>query len=328
LRDGPEGVGPSAGKVHTLKAPVGKLRAVLQFVTDSRPSNLRGIGYMLAATLFFTVMGVTARYVSGRIHPFEVVFFRIAFGFALLLPLVLGQGLKHFRTRRFGLHCVRAAAHVSEMLIYFTGLTMIQYAKVQALTFTTPLFAALLAALILRERIHARRVSALVIGFVGAMIVIRPGFAAIDVGSLLILLSALGWAGVILIVKRLTTTDSSITITAWMVVLMSPMALVPALFVWVWPNAAEWCWLAVAGIAGTLGQLAVTQAFRVADTSAVMPFDFTKLIWASLLAYLVFGEVPSIWTWIGGIVIFGGALYVALRERQSRTMRSPQSTAA
>ena len=271
---------------------------------------------MLAATLLFSGMGAIARHVSARIHPFEVVFFRIAFGLVLLLPLVLRYGLRHFRTKHFGLHFARAATHVTEMQIYFLGLTMIQYAKVQALTFTTPLFATLLAVLILRERIHARRMTALAIGFFGALIVVRPGIEPVDAGSLLILTSALGWAGVILIVKRLTRTDSSITITAWMVVLMSPMALIPALFVWEWPTSTELGWLAVAGFTGTLGQLAITQAFRVADTTAVMPIDFTKLIWASLLGFLVFDEIPSIWTWVGGIVIFAGALYIALRERQ------------
>jgi drug/metabolite transporter (DMT)-like permease len=300
-------------------------RPFIRGLTDSRPSNFRGIFYMLAATLLFTVMGVTARYVSAHIHPFEVVFFRNAFGFVLLLPLVLGYGLRHFRTQRFGLHAARAVGHLSEMLIYFVGLTMIQYAQVQALTFTTPLFAALLAVILLRERIQARRILALAIGFLGAMLVLRPGLVPVDTGSLLILISALGWAGVILIVKQLTRTDSSVTITAWMIVLMTPMSLIPALFVWVWPTWTEWCWLAVAGITGTVGQLAVTQAFRVADTTVVMPFDFTKLIWAAALGFLVFDEVPTLWTWIGGSVIFAGALYIALRERkdqvQARTGR-------
>lgn len=294
------------------------LRSLFRHITDSRPSNFRGIMYMLAATLLFSVMGATARYVSARIHPFEVVFFRLAFGFVLLLPLVLGYGLKHFRTNHFALHFARAVGHVTEMLIYFVGLTMIQYAQVQALTFTTPLFATLLAVMILRERIRVRGITALAIGFIGAMIVIRPGIVPVDTGSILILISALGWSGVILIVKRLTRTDSSLTITAWMVVLMSPMALIPALFVWVWPTWTEWYWLAVAGITGTVGQLAVTQAFRVADTTAVMPFDFTKLIWAAALGFLVFDEIPSIWTWIGGSAIFAGALYIGLRERYEK----------
>ncbi|RPI42021.1 MAG: DMT family transporter [Betaproteobacteria bacterium] len=299
------------------------IRAVLVALTDNRPSNFRGILFMLGATLLFSIMGITARYVSERIHPFEVVFFRLAVGLVLLFPLVLSHGLKHFRTRCFGLHVVRAVAHVVEMLIYFTGLVMIQYAQVQALTFTTPLFAALLAVIVLRERIHGRNVAALAIGFVGAMVVIRPGFVPVDPGSMLILLSALGWAGVILIVKRLTQTDSSVTITAWIVVLMSPMALVPALFVWVWPTWSELCWLVLAGLTGTLGQLAVTQAFRVADTTAVLPIDFTKLIWAALLGYLVFGEVPSIWTWIGGSAIFVCGLHLALRERRRARARQP-----
>lgn len=296
------------------------LGALLRPLFDSRPSNARGILLMLVATLLFTVMGAAARHVSSTIHPFEVVFFRVAFGFVLLAPLVARHGLKHFRTRHFGWHVARAAGHVGEMLIYFTGLVMIQYAQVQALTFTTPLFATLLAVLILRERINRWRLAALAIGFTGAMLVIRPGIAPLGTGTLLILTSALGWAGVILIVKRLTRTDSSITITAWMVVLMSPMALIPALFVWVWPSLTELGWLALAGIAGTLGQLAVTQAFRVADTTVVMPFDFTKLIWAALLGFLVFGEIPTVWTLIGGVVIFFGGFYVALRERRAEQL--------
>ncbi|MCC6531461.1 MAG: DMT family transporter [Burkholderiales bacterium] len=295
---------------------------MLAAITDSRPSNFRGILYMLCAAVLFSVMGVIARYVAQRIHPSEVAFFRISMGLVLLLPLILSYGLKHFRTQRFGLHFARAAGHVTEMQFYFAGLVMIQYAQVQALTFTTPLFATVLAVVVLRERIHARRITALVIGFVGALIVIRPGFAPVDTGSVYILISALGWAGIILVTKRLTRTDSSLTITAWMVVLMSPMALIPALFVWTWPTWTEFGWLVLIGILGTLGQLAVTQAFRVADTTSVLPFDFSKLIWAALLGYLVFGEVPAIWTWIGGSAIFACGFYVALRERQLQEKRS------
>jgi drug/metabolite transporter (DMT)-like permease len=294
-----------------------KLSSLVRVLFDSRPSNARGILLMLIATLLFTAMGASARYVSSTIHPFEVVFFRVAFGFVLLLPLVASHGLKHFRTRHFGLHLARAAGHVSEMLIYFTGLVMIQYAQVQALTFTTPLFATLLAVLILRERINRWRLAALGIGFTGAMLVIRPGAVPLETGSMLILISALGWAGVIMIVKRLTRTDSSITITVWMVVLMTPMALVPALFVWRWPSLTEFGWLAFAGITGTIGQLVVTQAFRVADTTVVMPFDFTKLIWAALLGFVIFDEIPTVWTLMGGAVIFFGGFYVALRERHA-----------
>lgn len=319
----------TAGAFPDPVPPLASLRALasraFHAVTDSTPSNYRGIFYMLSATLMFSVMAVIARHASERIHPFEVTFFRISFGFLVLGPVVLRYGLAPFRTRRLGLHVARAAGHVTEMLMYFMGLSMIAFAQVQALTFTTPLFAAVLAALFLGERIHGARIAALAIGFAGAMVVIRPGVVPLDAGTLLILTSALGWSGVIMIVKQLTRTDSSLTITAWMIVLMSPMALVPALFVWVWPTAAEWGWLALTGVLGTLGQLAVTQAFRVADTSAVLPFDFSKLIWASLFGFVVFGEVPSIWTWIGGTMIFGGGLYIALRERQAQRQKTAEA---
>lgn len=302
--------------------------AWLHGLGDSRASNLRGILLMVAATLCFTVMGVTARHVSERIHPFEVVFFRVAFGFVLLLPLVLRYGLVHFRTRRLGLHGARAGLQVVEMMIYFTGLTMIQYAQVQALTFTTPLFATLLAVLVLRERVLAFRVVGLLVGLIGALVVVRPGLVPLEAGSLLILTSALGWAGVIIMVKSLARTDSSLTITAWMIVLMSPLALVPALFVWVWPTWTELGWLALAGLSGTLGQLAVAQAFRVADTSVVLPFDYLKLVWAALLAWVVFGEVPTAWIWLGGSVIFAGGLYLTLQERRLQAIGAGMTTGA
>jgi drug/metabolite transporter (DMT)-like permease len=287
----------------------------LRVLTDSRASNGRGILFMVAATLCFAVMGVTARHVAERIHPFEVVFFRVAFGFVLLVPIVARYGLAHFRTDRFGLHCARAGLQVAEMLMFFTGLTLIQYAQVQALTFTTPMFATLLAVLLLGEQVRRFRIVGLLIGFAGALIVVRPGIVPVETGSLLILVSALGWSGVIVMVKTLTRTDSSLTITAWMIVLMSPIALIPALFVWVWPTWMELGWLALAGLTGTLGQLAVAQAFRLADTTAVLPFDFLKLVWAALLAYLLFGEVPTFWIWLGGCVIFAGGLYLTVCER-------------
>jgi drug/metabolite transporter (DMT)-like permease len=294
---------------------VPELRQVRRIFTDSRPSNLRGIGFMLAATLLFSGMAAVARLVTERIHPFEVTFFRIAFGVLVLAPLLLRYGLAPFRTRKLGLHLARAVTHVAEMLMYFVGLGMIAFAKVQALSFTTPIFASVLAVLVLRERVFHHRVAGLLLGFIGALVVIQPGAGALDTGTVLIISAAMGWACVILMVKRLTHTDSSLTITVWMVVLMSPIALVPALFVWEWPSPSDLGLLALVGVTGTLGQLAVTQAFRLADTTTVLPFDFTKLLWASLLGFLVFGEVPTVWTWLGGALIFGGGLYIAYAER-------------
>jgi drug/metabolite transporter (DMT)-like permease len=122
-------------------------------------------------------------------------------------------------------------------------------------------------------------------------------------------------------VKDLSRTESSITIVAYMTVLMAPVSMVPALFVWQWPTPPELMWLAVMGVVGTGVHFTVAQALREADLSTILPFDFTKLIWISVLAYLIFGEVPTIATWIGGTVIFASGAYIAQREAMARRRR-------
>jgi drug/metabolite transporter (DMT)-like permease len=191
-------------------------------------------------------------------------------------------------------------------------------AQVQALGFTAPLFATLLAVLVLREKVFLWRWGTLIVGFVGALIIIRPGFKDIDVGSLLVLSSAAIWAGAIIVIKILSRTDSSVTITAYMVLLMTPLSLIPAVFYWAWPNFEQWLWLVFVGVSGTLAQLGMAQAFRVAEATAVLPLDFMKLVWGAAIGYLLFAEVPDTGVWIGGATIFVAATYIAYRESRQK----------
>ncbi|MFQ5546107.1 MAG: DMT family transporter, partial [Acidiferrobacterales bacterium] len=162
------------------------------------------------------------------------------------------------------------------------------------------------------------RWSALIVGFLGALIIIRPGIKSIDLGSLLVLGSAATWACAIIIIKMLSRTDSSVTITAYMVLLMTPLSLIPAVFYWAWPDFEQWLWLVFVGVSGTLAQLGMAQAFRVAEATAVLPFDFMKLIWGAAIGYLLFTEVPDVGVWIGGITIFAAATYIVYRESQTK----------
>ncbi|MFQ5546222.1 MAG: DMT family transporter, partial [Acidiferrobacterales bacterium] len=180
-----------------------------------------------------------------------------------------------------------------------------------------------------REKVFLWRWGALIVGFVGALIIIRPGFKVIDVGSLLVLSSAAIWAGAIIIIKILSRTDSSVTITAYMVLLMTPLSLIPAAFFWVWPNFEQWLWLVFVGVSGTLAQLGMAQAFRVAEATAVLPLDFMKLVWGAGIGYLLFAEVPDAGVWIGGATIFAAATYIAYRDSQTKakpTMALPSDT--
>ena len=285
-------------------------------VFDGRPSTLNGILLMLVATLCAAGMAGAVRFLSGALHPFEIAFFRIFFGLIVLLPWFIAKGLAPLKTTRLGLHLLRASTNVISMLMFFTAVSIAPLAQVQALTFTAPLFATLLAIVILREKVRLRRWSAMIIGFIGMLIIVRPGIADVDTGAWLALGSAAIWGFTLIVIKILARSDSSLTITSYMTVLMTPLALIPAVYVWRWPNAEQVLWLIGTGVAGTLAQLAMAQALRIAETTAVMPVDFLKLVWGGLIGYIFFGEIVDGWTWLGAVIIFSGASYIAYRERQ------------
>jgi drug/metabolite transporter (DMT)-like permease len=317
--------------IATHPPPAAVLRHVFRQIVirqkiASIPPSLLGIGLMAAATVAFAAMHGGVRYLSVELelHPFEIAFFRNLFGLLALAPWFLRQGVRPLRTQRLGLHTLRAVINVVAMLLFFMGLSLTPIAQVQALAFTAPLFASLLAVLFLGERMGLPRWSALLVGFAGALIIIGPGARPLDTGSLLVLASAATWSLAIIVIKTLSRTDSSVTITAYMVLLMTPLSLLPAVFVWQWPDPWQLTLLAFVGISGTLAQLAMAQALHLADTTTVMPLDFMKLIWGAIIGYWLFSEVPGAGVWIGGGVILASATYIAYRE--SRRKRAAKAS--
>jgi drug/metabolite transporter (DMT)-like permease len=277
---------------------------------------LRGCALMLLSTILFAAMHGCVRVLSASIHPYEIAFFRCFFGLVMLAPWLLTAGRPALRTRRFGTHLWRAALNVVAMFMFFTALGITPIAQVQALAFTAPLFTTVLAVFLLGETVRLRRWSAVAVGFLGALVIIRPGVQPLDLGSLLTVGSALVWAVCMIIIKRLAGTESSLTITAYMVILMTPLSLSVAAFHWTWPAPAAWPWLVACGVLGTLGQWLMTQAFRLADATVVLPLDFAKLVWGAAIGWFAFGELIDAWTWTGAVIIFSGSTYIAYRERQ------------
>lgn len=270
--------------------------------------------FMLGATLLAAMMNSAARHVVETVHPFELVFFRNLFAFLFVAPLLWRVGMVAFKTTRLPLHAGRAGLNVVNMFVWFTAVSMAPLSEVVALGFTAPIFATILSVLILREVVGIRRWSAILIGFAGALIILQPGFDTVSAGHGLTLLAATMWAGVLLMIKTLSRTDSSVTMVVYMSVLMTPISLIPALFVWVWPTWTELGWMAMIGFAGGASQYLLAQAFHEADIGVIMPFDFMKLVWVSLIAFLIFSEVPTFTTWVGGAVIFASGFYIARRE--------------
>ncbi len=279
---------------------------------------LRAMAMMLASTLLFAAMHGSIRHASASLHPFEIAFFRNLFGLLFVVPWFLRLGFAPLRTRRFGLHLLRTAFNLLAMLSFFYALSIAPLSQVAALGFTAPIFATLLAVLVLGEVVGLRRWSAIFIGFAGVLIVLRPGLADVGAGQLLTVFSSLTWAAALTVIKTLSRTDSSVTIITWAGLLMVPASLVPAAFFWQWPTAEQWLWLVAIGLLGGAGQYCMTEALRQADTATVMPIDFLKLVWVSMIAYLAFAETPDLFTWLGGGVILASTVYIAYRERVTR----------
>ena len=290
---------------------------------DSLPKLPRAIGLMVFATFSLSVMLGIIRYMSFELHPFEVVFFRNVFGLVILLPVTLRAGIEPLRTQHIGLHSVRGFLQAVSMCIFFYGLSLTPLAKVAALNFTAPLFASVAAVLFLRESLGFNRALALILGFLGALIILRPGIAVFNVGAAMILTSAMIWGIVLIIIKRLSVTESSLTITLYMMLYLTPLTFIAALFVWEWPTLAQLGLLVAVGCCGIAGHLAMAQALKDADTTAIMPFDFGRLIWAGLIGFLFFAEVPDVWTLVGAVVIFSAAMYVAVQESRRNATAAP-----
>jgi drug/metabolite transporter (DMT)-like permease len=285
---------------------------------QATPPVMRGILLMCVSTVLFSAMHVLVRYAAREVPPFQIAFLRNAFGIIVFLPLLFGSGLAFMRTRRLGLHAVRGLLNVIAMMMFFTGLGLTPVARATALAFTAPLFMALLSVLFLGERFRMRRWIALVAGFAGTLVILRPGMIPADLGSLLVVGSASLWAVTMVVIKILSRTESSLAITAYMNLFLGLFSLGPALWVWVTPSPEMWVWLVAIGVLGTIAQLALSQALKETEPTAVMPFDFLKLVWTTLLGLWVFGELPDLLTWLGAVVVFASGFYIAWREHRER----------
>lgn len=270
---------------------------------------------MIAAAACTAVNAVLVRVLTdGGTNPLEIAFFRNLFGLLFLLPWLMRHGTDGLRTRRPGMHLWRAGWNLAGMIAFFYAIALMPVADVVALNFTAPIFASVGAVLFLGEAMRMRRWSAVFAGFLGALVILRPGFQEIGTPATIALFAALSWALMNLIAKDLARTDPAPTIVILNLLLMTPASLLPALFVWTTPSVWALLMMAAHGVLGTVNQICVVRAFKLADTTFVMPFDFTRLPFVAVLAFLLFGEIPDIWTWIGAAMIFGANVYLTRRE--------------
>ena len=283
---------------------------------------MRGIVLMCLSTVAFSIMHGLVRFVSEVLPPFQIAFFRNIFGLAFLLPLLMRSRFAVLRTRQIGLHALRGVINMAAMLMFFTALSISPIAKVTALGFTAPIFMAILAVIVLGERFRIYRWSAIFLGFVGMLIILRPGLVVIDTGALLVIGSAVLWAVAMLIIKIQSRTESSLTIVAYMGIFLGVFSIAPALWVWQPFELQTLGLMVLIGLFGSIAQMAISESLKETDPTALMPFDFLKLIWTAMIGAWFFAEIPDMFTWIGATVIFSSGLFIALRERSVRSQRT------
>ena len=271
---------------------------------------------MLLASVLLSTMHVIVRYLSTDLHPFVVVFFRNLFGLVVLLPLLFKNGFCSLATDKPALYALRISIGLCAMLSWFYALSKVPVSNATALSFSSTIFATLSAWLFLQERMRIRRWLAIIAGLVGVIVVLRPGMEGFNQYGLLVIASAASWGISITIVKTLSKTDSTIAIVGWMSIGLSVLSIWLALFVWQWPNLAQFGLLLVIGGLASGGHFCMTNAVRIADMATVMSVDFFRLIWAAILGYLFFNDVIDAGTVVGAGIIFASAWYIIVRERE------------
>ena len=268
----------------------------------------------IGATLFGSFMGAGVKLLSNELHPIIICFYRCLMGLIIITPFVARNNFRALQTDNMRLQIFRALINIISMICWFTAIGMMHFEKATALGFTTPLFTTVLAVLILGEVIRFHRTAALLLGFVGILIIIRPGYMPFEFGTILMLIASFSFSFVLIFVKKLSATDSSLTIIFYHLLYMTPAFFILSFFYWENINLNQLIIFILMGASGLLSHWCLAQAFKMSDTTFVMPLQFTKLIWASLIGLFIFSEQPDIWTWVGGVIIFISVVYITYRE--------------
>jgi len=271
---------------------------------------VRGAWWMTVSAFAYAASIAIIHHVAQELHFMQVVFLRNVFGFLFMLPWLMRVGLGALKTSRLHMHAVRGAMSALNVWFLFAALWLAPVADVAAITFMMPIVASIFAVVFLKEKTTVLRWVAIALGFAGALMVIRPGMAGYNPVLLLAVGSVLAGATVAILIKTLIRHDSADTIAFYLFVSHIVFSVGPAIYFWAAPTWEQLGWCVALGYLATVIQRNFNKAMGEADATIVLPFNFTRLIWAALFGWLFFAEFPDLWTWIGGLVIFAASIWL------------------
>ncbi|WP_435098125.1 DMT family transporter [Candidatus Pelagibacter bacterium nBUS_27] len=277
-------------------------------------NNKLAIFLIITSVFFGTVMLSFLKLAQEDVNVYVAGFFRFFLGLVIILPYVIKNKDVVLKTTHLKQHFLRAILGLPAMLVYFSALVLLPIEKLTAISFVVPLMVTILAVIFLGEKIYIYRTLALILGFSGMLVIIRPGFVDISIGVYMVLFSALLWSINIIITKKISKDDSAITILAYQSIFMSLLSFLIVLFFWEMPSLKTFIYLILAAMCGTVLHLTLNHAFKLVDVSMTQPYSFLNLVFASIIGYFVFDEMPDLYTWIGALIIFTGVLIISYRE--------------
>lgn len=278
------------------------------------PGPVRGVLWVVLATALFALVPISVRDLSDTMSSSEIVFFRSAIGVAIMTAYFWSRGFGRLRTTKPGLHIWRAVLNFIGMVMWFYALGRMPIADAVAIHFTLPLFVVVLAAVFLGERPELRRSLATVVGFLGVLVILRPGFVEVSLAAMGVLASAALYAGTVILIKKVVRTDTAAVVNFYSNLIMLILSILPAAYDWTAPAWGDAPAIVLLGLSGAAAPYCVARALAAADATLVAPFDFLRLPFTAVMAYLFFAEAPPVWTWLGAAVIFASTYYIARRE--------------
>ena len=279
-------------------------------------NNQFAIFLIIISIIFGTLMGTFIKLAQEELNVFTTGFLRFFFGFLIITPYILKTKFEVFSTKNLKIHILRSALNLPAMLIGFAALAMLPLEKMTAIHFIVPIIVTILAVIFLKEKFYLYRSIALVMGFLGMLIILRPGIIDISIGIYMALISSLIWSVVIILTKKVSKDDSAITILSHQYVYMSLFSFPLVIYFWDQPSLKTIIFILCAAMSGTILHIALNHAYKLVDVTMTQPYSFLGLVVSSIIGYFVFSDKPDFYTWLGASVIFCGVLLISYRELQ------------
>jgi len=290
-------------------------------------SSIKSALWMLSASVNFVILNALVKYLSANYDISQIIFFRSLFAVIFLIPFIYKDGIKSLKTHSIKFQVIRSFIAVAAMYLWFYSIANIPLAKATAINFTAPVFGAIFAIYFLKEKVRKRRIIAIILSFLGAIIIIKPGLINFEINVLLVLIASILMGLAAIFIKKLSMLDHPNSVVFYMPLLLSIMSFIPCLMNWRSPTLLDASLLIFTGFSAILAHLAITKAFTLSDATYVLIFDYFRLPLTAILAFYLFKETTNSSVWIGGLLIFFSSSYIISREKISGKKETPSQLA-